>query len=119
VQTLRTEFRYFLGDAPRPRHHFELDDFYDFIDAVQAVVPADSSIGFFSIRPLFVKARYFLFPRPVFDRESDPDYLVVFQDPHITYRGGQLKEKDIVVVDRITPFGRFGEDAFIYKRIRD
>ncbi len=119
AQTLRSEFRYFLGDAPRPRHHFELDDFYDVIDAIQSVVPSENPIGFFSSRPLFVKARYFLFPRQVFDREFHPDYLVVFQDPNITYRRGQLSEKDMVVVDRVTPFGRFGEDAFIYKRIHD
>lgn len=119
LQTLKSESRYYLGDAPRPRHHFELDDFYDFMDAIQTVVPPEGSVGFFSSRPLFVKARYFLFPRPVVDRELHPEYLVVFQDPDLSYRRGQLKEKDVVVVDRVTPFGRFGEDAFIYKRNHD
>ncbi len=119
LHTLKSESRYYLGDAPRPRHHFELDDFYDFMDAIQTVVPPESPVGFFSSRPLFVKARYFLFPRPVADRKFDPEYLVVFQDPDLSYRHGQLTEKDVVVVERVTPFGRFGEDAFIYKRNHD
>jgi hypothetical protein len=55
----------------------------------------------------------------VFDRGLHADYLLVFQDPHVTYRQGQLREKSDVVVDRVTPFGRFGEDAFIYKRTHD
>jgi hypothetical protein len=95
----------------------ELDDFYDFMDATKSVVPLESSVGFFSKRPLFVKARYFLYPRPVLDRALHPEYLVVFQDPDVSYRQGQLKEKEAVLVDRVVPFGRFGEDAFIYKRI--
>jgi hypothetical protein len=119
VQTIRSDFRYAIASAPRPRHYREIDDLYEFIDATKSVVPSESSVGFFSSRPLFYKARYFLFPQPVFDRGLHADYLLVFQDPHVTYRQGQLREKSDVVVDRVTPFGRFGEDAFIYKRTHD
>jgi hypothetical protein len=119
VQTLRSTLRYSLGSAPRPHHYFELDDFYEFIDATKGVVPSDGSVGFFSSRPLFVKARYLLFPRPVSNREPHSDYFVVFQDPNITYRNGHLSEKDTLVSDRVIPFGRFGEDAFIFKRKHD
>jgi hypothetical protein len=119
VQTIRSDFRYAIAGAPTPRHYREIDDFYDFIDATKSVVPSESSIGFFSSRPLFYKARYLLFPQPVFDRGGLADYLLVFQDPHVTYRQGQLREESDVVADRVTPFGRFGEDAFIYKRDHD
>ncbi|MEW6682871.1 MAG: hypothetical protein AB1451_08105 [Nitrospirota bacterium] len=118
VQTLRAEFHYSLGTAPRPHHYFELDDFYEFMDATKSIVPPESSVGFFSSRPFLVRARYFLFPRPVFDREAHTDYLVVFQDPDMQYRDGQLSEKETPVSDQVIPFGRFGEDAFIFKNVR-
>lgn len=119
IQTLKSEFRFYLNTSDYPRHLLELDDLYDFLELVAKAVPPSKGIGFYSARPLFIKARYFLFPRRVADRTSNVDFVVVFQDPGVSFQDGKLTEKGKVVGDRLKRIGGFGENAFLLEKTHD
>jgi hypothetical protein len=116
AQILKSEFRYYLKTTDYPRHHLELDDFYDFLDFVEKRVPTTQGIGFYSGQPLFVKARYFLLPRRVSERASHLDYIVIFQDPGVAFRDGKLMEGGRVVADGLKMIGGFGMDALLLEK---
>lgn len=119
IETLKSEVRFYLNTSDHPRHLLELDDLYDFLELVAQAVPLSKGIGFYSARPLFPKARYFLFPRRVADRTSNVDFVVVFQDPGVSFQDGKLTEKGKVVGDRLKRIGGFGENAFLLEKNHD
>lgn len=119
IQTLKSEVRFYLNTSDYPRHLLELDDLYDFLEFVAKAVPPSKGLGFYSARPLLPKARYFLFPRRVADRTPNVDFIVVFQDPGVSFQDGKLTEKGKVIGDRLKRIGGFGENAFLLGKTHD
>lgn len=119
IQTLKSEVRFYLNTSDYPRHLLELDDLYDFLELVAQAVPPSKGIGFYSARSLLPKARYFLFPRRVVNRTPDVDFIVVFQDPTVSFQDGKLTEKGKVVGDRLKRVGGFGENVFLLEKNHD
>jgi hypothetical protein len=115
IHILRSEFQYERETADRPLHPW-LDDLYDFLGSVEKVVPLSSRVGFYSDLPLFVYARYFLYPRRVYERSPGADYIVIYQAPGVSFNDGRLMDKEKIIADRLNPVGRFEKDALILKK---
>lgn len=119
LQTLGAERRHFLAKPVGIRHHFELDDLQDFLDSIDGRLPDGESVAFFSGMPHEIRARYRLYPRRVTERDATAPYVVVFQDPAITFRDGRLFERGIRMQGQFEPFWRFGPSAVVFRRIHD
>lgn len=117
LQTLDSERRHFFGKPAGERHFFELDDLPDFLDALDRRFPDGAPIAFFSGMPHEYHARYRLYPRRVIMRDADAPYIVVFQDPTITFRNGLLIERGMPLDGRFEPLWRFGPSAVVFQRL--
>ncbi len=73
-------------------------------------------VSFYSGHPLFMYARYFLFPRPVSDRTPQLDYTVVYQAPGVVFQEGKLLDQGRVVGNQLKLISKFGEDALLLER---
>lgn len=116
-QTLDSERRHFFTRSVGERHFFELDDLPDFLDAVDRRLPDQAPVAFFSAMPYEFHARYRLYPRVVTARDAVAPFVVVYQDPAMTFRDGKLVENGAPLDGRFEPWWNFGPAGSAFQRL--